>query len=125
MLKAMLANDINVSRSRVLVLGVTFKEDCPDIRNTKVVDLIRELQDYGVRVDVHDPCAPPASVKQEHDISLVESLPDAAYDGVVIAVAHRDYRIWDPAQFRKLLRPNGLLFDLKHVLAPEDADLRL
>jgi hypothetical protein len=85
-----------VRGSRVLVLGLTFKENCPDIRNTKVVDMVRSSQDLGARVDVHDPWVDPAEARHEYGIDPVAAPERAAYDAVVLAVAHREFRPWAP-----------------------------
>ncbi len=102
--------------ARVLVLGLTFKENIPDIRNTKVGDLIKGLRAAGQQVDVHDPLADPAAALAEHGIALMTSLDGAGgYDCVVGAVAHRDYRALDGAALETLVAPGGLIFDLRDM----------
>ncbi len=125
LVKRMMRDGINVAAARVLVMGLTFKENCPDLRNTRVVDIISELQDYGVTVDVYDPHADAAAAQQEYGISLIEQPEIGAYDGVVLAVAHREFLALDPAQVRGFGKDQSVLFDVKSCLPPEASDLRL
>jgi len=99
-----------------LVLGLTFKEDIPDLRNSKVADLVRRLESFGHRVTVHDPHADPDQARQEFGIALAPAELDGAYDLVVLAVAHREYLMLDETQMRGLVKPNGTLADIKRVL---------
>jgi UDP-N-acetyl-D-glucosamine/UDP-N-acetyl-D-galactosamine dehydrogenase len=116
--KRMLEQGKNPLESRVLVMGLTFKEDVSDIRNTKVVDVIRELESYNVTVDVVDPHAVPAEVKHEYGIDLAPEPREGAYDAVVVAVNHAPYREMTDADFRALMRDDkGVLIDLKGVFA--------
>ena len=92
LVKAMLKRRLQVDGARVLILGLTFKENCPDLRNTRVIDVIAELREYGVHVDVHDPWVDAADGKQEYGLALVTTPEPAAYDGVILAVAHDSYR---------------------------------
>jgi len=107
------------------VMGLTFKENCPDLRNTRVVDIIDELQDYGVTVDVYDPHADATAAQQEYGISLIERPETGSYDGVVLAVAHQEFLALDPAQMRGFGKDQSVLFDVKSCLPPEASDLRL
>ena len=126
MLKAMLKRGVAAEGMRVLVLGLTFKENCPDLRNTRVVDVIAELQDYGVTVDVHDPWADAAETWHEYGLDLVRDPEAGAYDGIILAVAHDRYREMGADAVRAFGRARGhVLYDLKHVFAPEQSDLRL
>ncbi|MDO8837355.1 MAG: Vi polysaccharide biosynthesis UDP-N-acetylglucosamine C-6 dehydrogenase TviB [Parvibaculum sp.] len=125
MVKAMLKRRIQVDGARVLVLGLTFKENCPDLRNTRVVDVISELRDYGVAVDVHDPWADPAEARHEYALDLVAHPAPEHYDGIVLAVAHTQYREMGAATIRALGRAGHVLYDLKHVFAADESDLRL
>ena len=125
LVKAMLKKCIQVEGSRVLVLGLTFKENCPDLRNTKVVDIIAELQDYGVSVDCYDPWINATEAQHEYGITPV-SEPDAgAYDGIVLAVAHKEFATMGAKEIRALGKPAHVLYDLKYVLPASAADLRL
>lgn len=125
LVKAMLKAGRPVAKSRVLVLGLTFKENCPDLRNTRVVDVIEALEEYGVEVDVHDPYADPREAKTEYDLDLLETPEVGGYDAVVLAVAHDEYRELGGEAIRAIGGPEALIYDLKYVLPPEDADLRL
>ncbi len=116
---------IHVNGARVLVLGLTFKENCPDLRNSKVVDVVRELQTYGASVDVHDPWIDAAEAQREYNIKPVRKLRQGHYDAVVIAVAHREFKAMGAAALRRLCRRNHVLFDIKYVLPALDVDGRL
>ena len=125
LIKAMIARRIQVDGARVLVLGLAFKENCPDLRNTRVVDVIAELESYGCRVDVHDPWVDAAEARAEYGLELVEAPETGAYDGVVLAVAHRQFSSAGSDLFRSYARPAHVFYDLKHVFADESSDLRL
>jgi UDP-N-acetyl-D-glucosamine/UDP-N-acetyl-D-galactosamine dehydrogenase len=109
----------------VLVLGLTFKENCPDIRNSKVVDVIRGLEKYGAIVDVHDPWVNAAQARHEYGIKPVRKLPKGHYDAAIIAVAHREFKAMGPATVRTLCRRNHVLFDVKYMFPAQDVDGRL
>jgi UDP-N-acetyl-D-galactosamine dehydrogenase len=125
LVKAMLKRRIQVRGARVLVMGLTFKENCPDLRNTRVIDLIRELEDFGANVDVHDPWADAGDAQKEYGISPV-SAPDAgAYDGIILALAHREFVEMGEAAIRAFGKPDHVLYDLKYALPASASDLRL
>lgn len=125
LVKEMIARRLHPNGAKVLLMGITFKENCPDIRNTRVVDVVRELREFGVEVDVTDPWADPDDARAELGIHLTP-LPDkAAYDGVILAVAHDEYRQMGAARIRALCHAQALVYDLKYILAPHEADLRL
>ncbi len=123
-LKLLIKKQINLSHARVLVMGLTFKENCPDLRNTRVVDVINELQSYGLEVDVYDPWADPEQAKREYGISLIEELSHQ-WDGIIIAVAHQQFYKMGRNGIRSLLKTPGVLYDVKWVLPKEDVDGRL
>lgn len=125
MIKAMLKRCIQVNGARVLVLGLTFKENCPDLRNTRVVDVIAELREYGVSVDVHDPWVDPAEARHEYGLDLVAEPEAGAYDGVILAVAHDTYRDMGVDTLRDFGAPEHLFCDLKNVFSSDESDLRL
>ncbi len=125
MVKAMLKRRIQVDGARVLVLGLTFKENCPDLRNTRVVDVMAELQEYGVQVEVHDPWADAQEARAEYGIDLIGRPEASAYDGILLAVAHDVFRDLGQKAIRAMGRDQHVLFDLKNLLAPDDSDLRL
>ena len=125
MVKAMLKKRIQVNGARVLVMGLAFKENCPDLRNTRVVDVIAELRDYGVEVDVHDPWVDAHEARAEYGLELVETPATGAYDGVILAVAHDEFRTGDPDSFVAWRKSASILCDLKSVLPVQASDLRL
>lgn len=125
LVREMIVRDIAIKGARVLVLGLTFKENCPDLRNTRVVDVIEELQGYGMNVDSHDPWASAAEARHEYDIELVEPA-DGAYDAIILAVAHDAYRAMGLSGIRKLAKAGvSPIFDLKAVLNDKDGTIRL
>lgn len=125
MVKAMLKRRIHVDGARVLILGLTFKENCPDLRNTRVVDVIAELREYGISVDIHDPWADRASAEQEYGVSLVATPQEAGYDGVILAVAHDAYREQGSEALSAYGRNPHVFCDLKSVFPAAYSDLRL
>lgn len=125
MVKEMVQKSINIKSSRVLVLGLSFKENCPDIRNTKVVDLIGCLEEYGIVVDCFDPVVDSDDALSEYNISLIDSPESGNYDGVILAVAHSDYGSVDLPNVRHLLKDNGIVFDLKSAIDRSLSDIRL
>ena len=125
LVKAMLKRGIQVKDARILVLGLTFKENCPDLRNTKVIDVVRELKDYNANVDVHDPWADQAEAQHEYGISLTTEPAQNAYDAIILAVGHRQFREQGSEAIRQLGRENHVLYDLKYLLPPAESDLRL
>lgn len=123
--KRMLTKGIAGPQARVLVLGLAFKENCPDVRNTKVVDVVSELQSYDMRVDVHDPWVDAAAAKAEYGIELVSEPEQGAYDVVVISVAHDQFRALGEKGIRAFGKENSILYDIKYVLPAEQVDGRL
>jgi UDP-N-acetyl-D-galactosamine dehydrogenase len=122
MIKLMSRKGIDTSKARVLVLGLTFKENCPDLRNTRVTDIIDELQEYGIRVEVHDPWVNAAEALKEYGIRLIDTLPEHGYAGIVIAVAHRQFATMQAADFRRLCCDNAVIYDVKNILPAGLAD---
>lgn len=119
--KLMLQNDQKVKGSEILVLGITFKENCPDVRNTKVVDVVKNLKEYGTNVTIFDPLANPEEVKHEYGLETLNTLPDQKYDAVVLAVAHKEFLDLD---FDTLKNGNTVIYDVKGVLG-EKCDKKL
>jgi len=111
-------------RSDVLVLGLTFKENVPDLRNSKVVDVIARLAALGHRVTVHDPLADPAEARREHDVELLDRLPDAYFDAVLLAVPHRAYREMPAGALTALVKPGGVFGDLANAMPSMPATVR-
>ncbi|MEW7291804.1 nucleotide sugar dehydrogenase [Aquimarina sp. 2304DJ70-9] len=112
-IKLMVQHDIRIKEASVLVLGITFKENCPDVRNTRAVDVIHHLTDFGTEVTVYDPWANPKEVLHEYKIDTLQELPNKKYDAVVLTVAHKEYIDLD---LNSLLMPNGVLYDVKGIL---------
>ena len=125
LVKALLRKRIHLHGSRVLVMGLTFKENCPDLRNSRVVDMIAELRDYGIEVDVFDPWVDVAEAEREYNITPIGHPEPNAYDGIVLAVAHQEFREMALSEIRKLGRENHVLYDLKYALPAHQSDLRL
>jgi len=121
LVKLLIKKGHRIEGSRVLILGVTFKENCPDIRNTRVVDVYNELSDFGMRVDVYDPWASAVEVAEEYGIQLASAMT-GTYEAVVLAVAHNEFKVLDFADFTEA---NSVIFDLKAILPKESVDARL
>ena len=115
---------IQVEGSKVLLMGLTFKENCPDIRNTKIVDIVRELKEYNIQVDITDPWCSSQEVKSNYDLTLVEDPENGNYDAIVIAVAHTEFKELGPENIRKLGKENHVLYDLKYILPKDTVDIR-
>ncbi len=111
--KLMLKHDLKVKGSEVLVLGFTFKENCPDVRNTKVVDVVKNLQEYGTNVTIFDPWANPEEVEHEYGLKTVNTVPEGKFDAVVLAVSHDEFK---SLNLENLLNSNGIIYDVKGVL---------
>ncbi|WP_456421443.1 nucleotide sugar dehydrogenase [Lutibacter sp.] len=112
-IKLFVKNDIKIKAAKILVLGITFKENCPDVRNTKVVDVIKNLEDFGTEVTIFDPWATPSEVKKEYGIETVIKMPQNKFDGIVLAVAHQEFL---ETNFNKYLNEKGIIYDVKGVL---------
>jgi UDP-N-acetyl-D-glucosamine/UDP-N-acetyl-D-galactosamine dehydrogenase len=125
LIKEMLKRRIHVRGARVLIMGLTFKENCPDLRNTRVVDVIEELQDYGVEVDVWDPWVDAQETLNEYGFLPVEEPREGSYDGVILAVAHEKFRQMGIVKLRALGRGPFVIYDLKYILAADESDIRL
>jgi UDP-N-acetyl-D-glucosamine/UDP-N-acetyl-D-galactosamine dehydrogenase len=125
LMRLMAAKRIHVKGARVLVLGITFKENCPDIRNSKVADVVRELRKQGARVEVYDPWASAAECRHEYGFAPVQRLRANRYDAVVVAVAHRQFRELGARGVRRLCRARHVLYDIKHVFPAAAVDGRL
>jgi UDP-N-acetyl-D-galactosamine dehydrogenase len=125
LVKAMIARRVHVNGAKVLVLGLTFKENCPDVRNTKVVDIVSELKEYGMEADIYDPWVDPAEAQEEYGITPVQSPKAGEYDAIIIAVAHNEFRALGAQKIRAYAKPVHVLYDLKYILSSEEADIRL
>ena len=123
--KLMTRRRIQVVDAKVLVLGLTFKENCPDIRNTRAIDIIRELQGFHAQVDVYDPWANPEETQHEYGIAPITALQPDTYDAVILAVAHRQFLDMGTEQIRALGKSAHVLFDVKGLLPRDEVDDRL
>ena len=125
LVKAMTRHRLHVNGARVLIMGLTFKENCPDLRNTRVVDIVKEFADYNVQVDVFDPWASAAEAQHEYGINPVSQPAVGAYDAIIIAVAHYQFKAMGVDAIRALGKPVHVLYDLKYLLPASGSDLRL
>lgn len=125
LVKTMTQRRIHVQGARVLVMGLTFKENCPDLRNTRVVDIVRELGEYDVQADVYDPWVSTEEAQHEYGITPVQQPAAGAYDAIIVAVAHREFKAMGAGAIRALGKTQHVLFDLKYILPAQDSDLRL
>ena len=123
--KLMLKAGMTVNGGRVLVMGLTFKENCPDLRNTRVVDIIAELESYGMNVDVFDPWVSVAEALHEYGIKPISSLEDGRYDAVVLAVSHQQFVTMGLEKIRALGKPGAVLYDVKYLFPADQTDGRL
>jgi len=115
----------NLKSARALILGVTFKENCPDIRNTRVIDIVRELREYGLDVIIHDPVANPTEVLHEYGEAIEPSMPEGHFAAIVLAVAHNAFSAMPANELRERCSEHGVIFDVKSVLDKVDSDDRL
>lgn len=125
LVKAMIKRRIHVAGSKVLVMGLTFKENCPDIRNTKVVDILAELNDFGVKADVFDPWVNVAVAQHEYGVTPVTQPLAASYDAVILAVGHKEFKTMGMAGIKALTKGESVIYDLKYVLPADAVDMRL
>jgi len=124
-IKAMVKRKLRIDEARILVMGFTFKENCPDIRNTKIADLVRELDDYAAEVILYDPLAGADEVKQAYGLAISNELPEGPFDAVVLAVPHTEILELGAARVEELLSDGGLLYDLKSTLPPRSGRVRI
>lgn len=125
MVKKLSSQKIHIDEAKVLVLGFTFKGDCPDVRNTKIIDVVKELRDFNINVDVYDSWASPEEVKHEYGLELVSELKQGNYDGIVLAVDHSEFKNMGVEAVRALGKEKHVLYDVKYVFEPGVADVRL
>lgn len=125
LVKGMIKKKIQVEGAKVLVLGLSFKENCPDIRNTKIIDIVHELKEYHMDVDVYDPWVDASEAEHEYAITPVQSVKADTYDAVILAVAHNQFKEMGVTEIRALGKANHVLYDLKYVLETAESDIRL
>ena len=121
----MVKKRIQVVGSKILVMGLSFKENCPDIRNTKIVDMVKALKEYDLDLDIYDPWVDAAEVEVEYGFAPVAGLEQGRYDAIILAVAHDQFKQMTAAEIHTLGKQGHILFDLKYVLNASEADIRL
>ena len=124
LVKAMVKRRIHVAGARILVMGLTFKENCPDIRNTKVVDILTELKEYGVEVDVFDPWVNAEESQHEYGITPISAPVNGNYDAIILAVGHNEFKALGATGIRQYCRPDSVIYDLKYILDKNLVDIR-
>jgi UDP-N-acetyl-D-galactosamine dehydrogenase len=124
-MKLMMRNRLPITDSKILIMGLTFKENCPDLRNTRVVDIIAELNQYHIQVDVYDPWVDAAEAQHEYGIDVIRQPQTGAYDAIILTVPHREFKAMSAAQIRTFGKPQHVLYDVKYVLAKHESDGRL
>lgn len=125
LVKAMLKKRIQVEDAKVLILGLSFKENCPDIRNTRIIDIVNELKEYHTQIDVYDPWVDASEAEHEYGIRPISNLENGKYDAVILAVAHHQFKDIGVQAIRALGKSEHVLYDLKYVLSQAESDLRL
>ncbi len=125
LVKGMTKKRLQVEGAKVLVMGLTFKENCPDLRNTRVVDIVAELKDYNCDVDVYDPWVSVEEAQHEYGITPIDKAHSGTYDAIILAVAHNQFKDMGAAAIRAFGKPTAVLYDLKYVLSAQESDLRL
>ncbi|WP_151829076.1 Vi polysaccharide biosynthesis UDP-N-acetylglucosamine C-6 dehydrogenase TviB [Acinetobacter radioresistens] len=125
LIKEMVKQRIQVVGARILVMGLSFKENCPDIRNTKIIDLINALKEYDLKLDIYDPWVDPLEVEKEYKLAPITSLQKASYDAIIIAVAHDEFKYMGSEQFKSLGKEKYILYDLKYILDKANSNIRL
>ncbi len=124
-IKQMMQNKIHTVDSNILILGFTFKENCPDVRNTRVIDIVKEFNSYHANVDVYDPWVDPSEAHEEYGITPISELKNDSYDAIIVAVAHKEFINMGINTIRSLGKAKHILFDVKHVFPKDDVDSRL
>jgi UDP-N-acetyl-D-galactosamine dehydrogenase len=124
-IKLMLKKRVHIAEANVLIMGLTFKENCPDLRNTRVVDMIEELDQYGAKVDVYDPRVDKAEAQHEYNITPIESPEKGHYDAIILAVSHEQFKEMGAAKIRELGKESHVLYDIKYILNADEVDGRL
>jgi UDP-N-acetyl-D-galactosamine dehydrogenase len=125
LVKKLSSHKIHIDEAKVLMLGFTFKGNCPDVRNTKIIDIVNELKDFNMTVDIYDNWADKKDVKREYNIDLITDINCDYYDAIVLAVDHSEFKSMGVAAIRKFGKKNHVLYDVKHVFGPKDSDIRL
>jgi len=125
LVKEMLKKRIHVDNAKILIMGLAFKENCPDLRNTRIVDIVHELAEYNIAVDICDPWVDDQEAWSEYKIALTDAPAPGTYDAIVLAVAHDEFREMGAEKIRALGKPEHVLYDLKYLLKRDQSDIRL
>ena len=125
LVKNMLHKRIQVEGANVLIMGLTFKENCPDLRNTKIIDIVSELKEYNINVDITDPWCSSEQAEHEYNLTLTEKPETGKYDAIILAVAHHEFKVMGVEEIRKLGKSAHVLYDLKYILPKKSVDMRL
>jgi len=123
--KKLSSQKIHIDEAKILIMGFTFKGDCPDVRNTKIIDIVNELKDFNMNVDVYDSWADASEVKNEYGIELIQEFKDNYYDGIILAVDHTEIKTMGIEKIRALGKTKHIVYDVKHILSVNESDLRL
>lgn len=125
LIKEIVKQRIQVVGSKILVMGLSFKENCPDIRNTKIIDMVQALKEYELDLDIYDPWVDPKEVEHEYGVAPVPGLTHVKYDAIILAVAHDQFKQMSIDEFKALAKEKYILYDLKYILNQSDVDIRL
>ena len=125
LIKALLKKRIHIQQADVLVMGLTFKENCPDLRNTRVIDIIKELQEYEINAHIYDPWVKPKEAKHEYDVDMIENPEIEKYDAIILAVAHEQFKKLSIEQIKQYSKTNSVIYDLKYLFPAHQTDIRL
>ena len=118
----MIQKDIKITGAEILILGITFKENCPDVRNTKAVDVVNELTDFGTKVTIYDPCANPEELKEEYNLVSQKNLPQKKFDAIVLTVSHKEFENLD---LKALKKEHTIVYDVKNFFNPKEVNKTL
>ena len=125
LVNAIVKKGIKITEAKILIMGLTFKENCPDLRNTKVIDVITNLKNLGLVVDVWDPWVDATEALEQHGISPIKTPEQGSYEGIILAVAHDEFVKMGAGEIKKFGAKNHIIYDLKYILSKEDSDIRL
>jgi UDP-N-acetyl-D-galactosamine dehydrogenase len=125
LIKALLKKRIHIQQADVLIMGFTFKENCPDIRNTRVIDIVKELQEYEVNAHIYDPWVKAEEVQHEYGIEIIREPEANKYDAIILAVAHSEFKQMPIEQIKAYSKANAVIYDLKYLFPGAQTDIRL
>ena len=125
LIKKMRQKSIKIDGASILIMGLTFKENCPDVRNTRILDIVNYLRNFNMKITICDPLVDEDYIKSEYDLDVMKALPEATFDGVIVAVGHQLFKELGEAKIRSFGKPKHVLFDLKHIFSADESDIRL